>query len=252
MGILDFAGGVLGALGGAMGAQQERDFEAKQAAAQMAFQERMSSTAYQRATADMKKAGLNPLLAYEQGGASSPAGAMAQGVGNIVGAATSSAAQGLALVKSLQKQNAEIDKIKSEKENVEASTDNIDLDTALKGYGRYGKREELTNFFTDRNRFKAGLTALVGPGRDQITPLGVLETVQGLNSAKAAQILNEWESKLLDASFPAAKVKGSRVAGWIDVVAKALLAGGAGVAAGATAAKGVGKVPPRRPIGFGR
>lgn len=41
---------------------------------QEAFTERMSNTAYQRATEDMKKAGINPMVAYQQGGASTPSG----------------------------------------------------------------------------------------------------------------------------------------------------------------------------------
>ena len=43
-----------------------------------AFTDKESSTAYQRAMDDMKKAGLNPMLAFQQGGASTPSGAQAQ------------------------------------------------------------------------------------------------------------------------------------------------------------------------------
>lgn len=76
-GVVSGVGSIIGGLFGRQGQQDANKDNLQIAREQMKFQERMSSTAYQRAMADMKKAGLNPILAATQGGASSPAGASA-------------------------------------------------------------------------------------------------------------------------------------------------------------------------------
>lgn len=119
-----FFGGPLGPVIGAAAGGLADSYSSRAAADQANdFSANMSGTAYQRGMADMRAAGLNPILAAKIGGASTPTGAVAQ-VGTQWGNAVNSAWQGM-------KTHQEVGQIEANTAKLEAEAEKIAADTNL-------------------------------------------------------------------------------------------------------------------------
>ena len=100
-GVGSMLGGLLGGVGSYFGQQSANQANAEMADQQMQFQKESRETSYQTAVQDMVKAGLNPMLAYQQGGAGNQPGATAQ-MQSALGAGVTSAAHGLSKIQETQ------------------------------------------------------------------------------------------------------------------------------------------------------
>jgi len=139
-GWLSGVGGIAGAIGGWINNNNNIDAQMQMMRAQMAFneaearknrewQEKMRETSYQTGMSDMKKAGLNPLLAGNIGGAAMPSSAPATSSAlavpaqrNYLSEGISSAVQLLQALNQSDLVDAQVEKTKAETQLVEEQT----------------------------------------------------------------------------------------------------------------------------------
>ena len=138
------------------------NYNSAEALANREWQEHMSNTAYQRAVEDMKKAGLNPILAFSNGGASTPGGSAGTISGASMGLASSSAL-GVSRSGGFVPNAYESDSwSKSEWYNAAESWQQMLSTTQMTPYGL---AKVLTNIGNDTSKAIADETAKAGKGK---------------------------------------------------------------------------------------
>lgn len=172
------------------GAEKQNRMQIQLARDQMDFQERMSSTAYQRTMQDMRKAGLNPMLAYQQGGASTPAGAMAPVVNEMKDLANSGKAAARTAME-MELLEEQIDEVKARTFREMSATEKNYADAALSTESINRMHQEINNLVASEKILHENLSSARAAAAAARQSEKVLETPVGRAARSIGTILRE-------------------------------------------------------------
>lgn len=178
IGLSMLGGAGLNLFGGLLG----QEFASDEASSARDFQMNMANTAYRRTVADMRAAGLNPMLAYHQGATSTPSAAMAGTPGNPF-SGVSSAMQAAAEAEATR------EKTPAQIQNIKASTDQ-----AIQAATELAERAKLHPATAEQARAQAKNLeediARIRANADQLRTLSMQNLMRaGVDDARAKEIM---------------------------------------------------------------